>query len=99
MPMSALFNSGSEVNAIYPTFTQKLGLPIRLTDIGVQNIYCTMLDTFGIVVATFLMTDKANRIRFFEETFLVANISPKVVFGISFFTLSGADIDFLGQKL
>ena len=45
------------------------------------------------------MTDKANQVRFFEETFLVANVSPKVVFGMLFLTLSGVDIDFLDQEL
>ena len=30
------------------------------------------------------MTDKANRVRFFEKTFLVANISPEVVLGMLF---------------
>ena len=42
--------------------------------------------------------DKANRINSFKITFLVANISPKVVFGIPFFTLS-IDVDFSGQEL
>ena len=45
------------------------------------------------------MEDKTNRIRFFEETFLVANISPKIVFGMPFLTLSDADVDFSGQEL
>ena len=30
---------------------------------------------------------------------MVANVSPKVVLGMSFFTLSDADVDFLGQEL
>ena len=52
-----------------------------------------------MVVAAFLVLDKANRVRFFEETFLVANVSPEVVFGMPFLTLSGADVDFLGREL
>ena len=52
-----------------------------------------------MVVAAFSMKDKANRVRFFEETFLVANISPKVVFGMPFLTLSSANVDFLGWEL
>ena len=59
----------------------------------------TKLDTFGIVVVAFLVTDKANHIRFFEETFFVANVSPEVVFGMLFFSLSGVDVDFLDLKL
>ena len=29
----------------------------------------------------------------------MANVSPEVVLGMFFFTLSGADVDFLGQEL
>ena len=58
-----------------------------------------MLDTFKMVVTAFSMTDKAHQVRFFEKTFLVANISPEVVFGMPFLTLSGADVDFSGRKL
>lgn len=54
-----------------------------------------MLDTYGIVVAAFLVTDKANWVRFLENIFLMANDSSEVVFEMLFLTLSGADIDFL----
>ena len=97
--MSALLDSGSEVNAIHPTLAQKLGLPVRPTNVGAQKIDGTMLDTFGMVVTAFSVTDKANRVRFFEETFLVANVSPEVVLGMPFLTLSGADVDFSGREL
>ena len=76
-----------------------IGLPIRSTDIGAQKIVGTTLDTYRIVVAAFSVVDKANRVRFFEETFLVANVSPEVVLGMSFLTLSGADVDFLDWEL
>ena len=97
--MLALLDSGSEVNAIYPTLARKLGLPIRPTDVEAQKIDDTMLDTFEMVVTAFSVTNKANRVRFFEETFLVANISLEVVLGMLFLTLSGADVDFSGREL
>ena len=68
-------------------------------DVEVQKIDGTILDTFEMVVAFFLVTEKANRIKFFAETFLVADISPEVVFEILFLTLSDADVDFLGREL
>ena len=52
-----------------------------------------------MVVAAFSMTDKANRVKFFEETFLVANISRERVFEMLFFTLSDANIDFFDRQL
>ena len=60
MSMSALFDSGSKVNAIHPTLARELGLPIRPIDVGTQKIDGTLLDTFGMVVAAFSMEDKGN---------------------------------------
>ena len=97
--MLILFDSSSKVNAVYPVFAKKLGFFIRLTDVRMQKIDGTILNIYGIVVAAFLVKEKANQIRFFEETFLVANISLKVVLGIPFLTLSGVNVDFLGCKL
>ena len=70
-----------------------------LFDVGAQKIDGTTLDIYGMVVAAFSVTDKANRERFFEETFLMAGVSPEMVLGMAFLTLSGADVDFLGREL
>ena len=56
----AFLDSGSEVNAVYLTFAKELGLSIRPTDVGVQKIDGTMLETYGVVVAAFSVEDKAN---------------------------------------
>ena len=93
-----MVDSRSEVNAINLSFAKQLGLRIRLIDVGVHKIDSIMLDTHKIVVATFSVMDKANRIRLFEETFLIANVWPEVVLEMLFFTLSGVDVDFSGQK-
>ena len=58
-----------------------------------------MLDTFRIVVIAFSVTDKADQVRFFEETFIMANISPEAVFRMLFLTLSGTNVDFLSREL
>ena len=97
--MQALINLGSEVNAIHSSFSKQLGLPIWPTDVGVQEIDGTTLVINGMVVAAFSVVDKANWVKFFEKTFLVANVSPKVVLGMLFLTLSGAHIDFSGREL
>ena len=52
-----------------------------------------------MVVSAPLVMDKANLIEFFEKTFLMANVSPKIVLGMSFFTLSSADVEYLGRNL
>ena len=98
-PVQDLIDSGSEINAIYLSFAKQLGLPIRPIDVKVQKIDGTTLDTYGIVVVAFLVVNTTNWVRFFEKTFLVANVSPEVVLGMLFFTLSGADVDFSGREL
>ena len=57
VPVLALFNSSSEVNAIHPTFAQELRLPIRPTDVEAQKIDGATLDIYGMVFAAFSVTD------------------------------------------
>ena len=97
--VQALVDSGCEVNAMHSSFVKQLGLPIQPTDVGAQKIDGTTLDTHEMVLTVFSVEDKANQIRFFEETFLVANISLEVVLGMLFLILSGADVDFSGREL
>ena len=52
-----------------------------------------------MVVTTFSVEDKTNQVRFFDETFLVANVSPEVVLEMPFLTLSDANVDFSGWEL
>ena len=97
--VSALLDLGNKVNAIYPTLAQELGLSIRPTDVGAQKIDGTMLDIFGMVVTAFSVTDKTNQVKFFEETFLVASVSSKIVLGIPFLILNDEDVNFLSREL
>ena len=92
--MSIFLDLGSQVNAIYPTFAKKLDLVVRSTNNGIQKIDGTTFETYGIVIIALLVIDQANKVTFFEKTFLVANDSPDVVFGMPYFTLIGADVNF-----
>lgn len=83
--VSALLDSKSEINTIHSTFIKKLGRFIRLIDIEVQKIDDIMLDTYKMVVAAFSIINKRNQIKFFENTFLLANVSPEVVLEMFFF--------------
>ncbi len=95
----ALLDSGNEVNVMRQAFAQQLGLKIRKTNAGAQKIDGTILETYGLVVFTFSMSDKDGRERFFEESFLLADVSPDIVLGIPFLTRSNADIDFQARDL
>ena len=49
----ALIDLGSEVNAMTPTYTAKLGLKVRKTNIGTQKIDGFTFEIFEIVLADF----------------------------------------------
>ena len=92
--VQALFDSGSKINAITLEYALKLGLKIRPTDVGAQKINSSTFKTFGMVLASFQVEDTLGRAWFFWETFLLADLSVKVVLGMPFLTLSNADIKF-----
>ncbi len=52
-----------------------------------------------MVVSTFSVLDKDGRERFFEESFLFADVSPDIVLRMPFLTMSNADIDFQAREL
>ena len=93
-PVLALLDLSSKVNAMHPAFAKKLGLVIQITNVGAQKINGTTFETYGVVVVVFSVTDQANKVKFFEKTFLIANISPDVIFEMPFLILSGADVNF-----
>ena len=72
---------------------------IRKTNVGVQKIDGTTLKIYGIVVSTYFMLDKDTRKRFFEESFLLANVNPDIVLEMFFLILSNVDVNFQAQDL
>ena len=52
-----------------------------------------------MVVSTFSMLNKDDRERFFEESFLLANVKPKINLEMSFLTMNNADVDFQIRNL
>ncbi len=95
----ALLDSRSEVNAMSQAFAQQLDLKIRKTNVGAQKIDGTILKTYGIVVSTFSMLDKYGRERFFEKSFLLADVKPNIVLGMLFLTMSNANVNFQSRDL
>ena len=80
------------VNAMTLGYASKLGLKVRPTDVRAQKIDGSTLKTFEMVLASFQVEDKLGRPWFFQETFLLADLSVEVVLGMSFLTLSNANI-------
>ena len=52
-----------------------------------------------MVLASFQVEDKLGRIQFFQETFLLANISTGLVLGMPSLILSNPDVQFVEKKL
>ena len=94
----ALIDSGSEVNVMTPAYKSRLGLRAHHTNVEAQKIDDSTLQTFEIVLADFQVEDKLGKARFFQETFLLADISTEIVLGMPFLTLSNANIQFVEKK-
>ena len=47
----------------------------------------------------FQLEDKLGRVQFFQETFLLVDISAEVVLGIPFLTFNNADVQFVKNEL
>ncbi len=95
----ALLNAGSKVNTMSQVFAHQLGLMICKTNVGTQKIDGTTLETYGIVVFTFSVSDKDGREKFFKGSFLLADVKPDIVLGMLFLTMSNADVDFQTRDL
>ena len=73
-------------------YALRLGLRVCRTNIGAQKIDGIILKIFEMVLASFQIEDKLGKARFFQDTFLLANISAEVVLGMLFLTFSNADV-------
>ena len=82
-----------------PAYVSKLGLRAHHTNIGAQKINSSTFKTFTMVLASFQMEDKLRKARFFQETFLLADISREVVLSMLFLILNNTDIQFAEKKL
>ncbi len=54
---------------------------------------------YGIAVAAFSIQDSLEKVRFYEETFLLGDTSIKVVLGMPFLAFSNSDIQFKAERL
>ena len=97
--VQTLIDLSSEVNAMTPAYVSRLGLQARHTNVKAQKIDDSILQTFGLVLAHFKVEDKLPKAQFFQKTFLLTDISAEVVLGMSFLTLSNADVQFVEKEL
>ena len=88
--LRALINSGSEVNAIHPAYTTKLGLCARKIDVGIQKIIGSYSDIFKIVIINCSVKDKSKEFNSSRRSFYWLRLAWRYFWGY-FFSL------FVGQ--
>ena len=62
-----------------PAYVSRLGLQARHTNVGAQKVDGSTFQTFRMVLADFQGKDKLRKARFFQKTFLLTDISTKIV--------------------
>ncbi len=72
----------------------KLGFTAWKTSVRAQKIDGLLLETYSMVSASFSLQNSLGRVWFFEETFLLADTSIKVVLGMLFLSFSNANVKF-----
>ena len=80
-------------------YASKLGLKVCSTNVGAQKINGSTLEMFEMVLASFQIENTIGRARFFQKTFLLADLNIKLVLRMSFFIFSNANIKFAQKKL
>lgn len=80
-------------------FALQLNLKIRKINIRAQKIENITLEINEMVVFTFFIIDKNDKVKFFEKNFLFGNVKLDVIFGMLFLTISNIDINFIAQNL
>ncbi len=94
-----MLDSKSKVNAISQVFAYQLGFKIWKNNVRAQKIDGTTLETYGMIVSTFSMSDKDGKKRFFKKSFLLVDFKPDIVLGILFLKMSNIDINFEARDL
>ena len=77
-----------------PAYAKRLGLKTWKTNIEAQKIDSSVLEIFGMVIADFQIENKGGRLKFFQETFLMANIKFEMILGMAFLKFSNVDVLF-----
>ncbi len=97
--VEALIDSGIKVNTMTPAFAAKLGLSTWPTGVSAKKIDGSPLTTYTMAVAAFSLPDSLGKVQFFEETFLLADTSMKMVLGMPFLALINEDIQLGAERL
>ena len=90
-----MLDFGSKVNIMTLVYMIKLFLRPKPTNVDVQKIDSYTLEIHGIILASFSLQDSQEKILFFEESFLLADISLKIVLKMPFLAFNNTNIKFV----
>lgn len=94
-----MINFDSKINIMTPIHIRKLGFQMQKTNIRIQKIDRSTLETYERVIISFQVQNKLKNARFLLETFLIVDIIMEVIFKIIFLTFSKVKINFAKRKL
>lgn len=83
----------NKVNAMSQAFAYSFGLKIRKINVRAKKIDGTSLGIYEMVVSTFFMSDINDRERFFEDSFVLADVRLDIVVKMPFLTMSNTDVE------
>lgn len=95
---NVFIDSNSEVNEIQLSFVKKLGLNIQKTIISAHKIDNNRLKIYKIIIVLVYVDDKDRKYCFFEETYLLADISIDIACKMFFLTLSNVEVNFYNRQ-
>lgn len=82
-----------------PGYDIKLGLKVYSTNVQTQKIDRFTFKIFGMILASLQVENKLGQARFFQKTFLLANISLEILLSMLFLTFNNTNIQFAKKKL
>lgn len=80
-------------------YSEKVDLILQSTNISNQKIHSSPLKTDRMVIAEFLIHDKLESARYFEETFLLIDTNLEMILMMSFLFLSNVNLQLGAKKL
>lgn len=80
-------------------FAKKVDFYIYKTNMSIEKFDSGRLETERIAITLFPVDDIDRKLRYFQKTFLLSDISMNITFEISFSILRNVKINFNNQKL
>ena len=90
---SALADSDAEINIIHRTTAKRMGLPLLNTNIGLSAIHGEAVEIYGMHYIEFQQDDNQGHVRYFQDTFLAADISTRMILDMSWLAMANPNID------